>query len=114
MRNGEVSKLTTMDAPQEKPEQSEPQWLSHEDIDKIVAAISADDLIESGLTEAEGDPTKGLKAGKAAFNSAAEFIGMSNGSPASRHIRASDVTYWTEAISAGINVNSPKQRGRKR
>lgn len=100
-----------MDAPQEP---TPAEWLTREQIDQVVAAISADDLIESGLVDAGDDKNLALKAAKAAFNSAAAFIGVSNGSPASRHVHPRDLTYWSEAITEGVSVTSPKRKGRKR
>jgi len=91
----------------------EPEWLTREQIDSIVAGISADDLIESGLTDAGEDKGKAVKAARNAFNLAAETMGLSNGTPASKHIRVTDLKYWTEAISAAVNVDSPKAEDTK-
>lgn len=92
---------------------AELEWLTREQIDQVVEAISAEDLIESGIADAGKDNGKAVKAAKEAFNSAAAFIGVSNGTPASRHIRPADLTYWTSAISAAVNVGSPKAKGQK-
>lgn len=96
-----------MDAPQKQP-QAEKVWLTREQIDAIVAELSADDLIESGLTDAGDDKGKVIKAARTAFNLAAESMGYSNGTPASKHVRLADLQYWTDAISGAVNVDSPK------
>lgn len=101
-----TSEVVTMDAPTERKAK---EWLTREQINEIVAAISTDDLIESGLTETSGDSTKAVKAMRDAFNLAAESIGLSNGVVASKLVRATDLTYWSEALSAAVDVDSPKR-----
>jgi len=104
MTEGEVH---TMDAVKE------PEWLTREQIDSIVAAISADDLIESGLADAGDDRGAAVKSARNAFNFAAETLGLSNGTPASKHVRPGDLTYWTNAISEAVNVDGPKVESTK-
>ena len=94
-RSGEVH---TMDAP---------TWLTREDIDKAIANLSADDLIESGLAGNQ-DASESVKAGARAFNLAAARIGLSNGTPATQHMHATDLGYFAEALKSAMDIDGPK------
>ncbi len=89
-----------MDAPQNN-------WLSRADIDRVVANLSADDLIESGLAGTT-DSTESVRAGGRAFNMAAERLGLSNGSPATQHMHAADLGYFANALKGAMDIDSPK------
>lgn len=83
-----------------------PQWLTREDIDRVIDNLSADDLIESGLAGA--DAADAVAAGAKAFNAAAARIGLSNGSNATAHMRASDLQYFASALKGAVDIDSPK------
>lgn len=83
-----------------------PQWLSRGDIDRVIDNLSADDLIESGLAGA--DAADAVAAGAKAFNAAAARIGLSNGSNATAHMRASDLQYFANALKGAVDIDSPK------
>lgn len=82
-------------------------WLTREDIDRVIGAMSADDLIESGLAGID-NAKESVKAGAVAFNLAAARIGLSNGTPATSHMRASDLTYFANALKGSMDVDGPK------
>ena len=90
-----------------RPLQEDGDWLTREDIDRVVANLSADDLIESGLAGME-DRAESVKAGAGAFNRAAERLGLSNGTPATQHMRASDLGYFANALKSSMDIDGPK------
>jgi hypothetical protein len=77
-------------------------WLTREQIDEVVANLSAADLIE-GTSGGKKD----AQVAGSAFNSAAARMEYSNGSPATEHVRASDFAYLAERIGEAINIDSP-------
>jgi len=80
-----------------------PEWLTREQIDQVLEQLSAADLIE-----ATGDGTRqGAKVAGAAFDAAAGRMGLSNGTPASQHVKASDFGYLAAQLGEVINVDSP-------
>lgn len=82
---------------------SQLDWLTREQIDSVLDTLSAADLIE-----ATGDGNRaGAKVAGAAFDSAAARAGLSNGTPASQHVRASDFKYLAERLAEVIDVDSP-------
>jgi hypothetical protein len=78
-------------------------WLTREQIDEVVANLSAADLIE-GTSNGQKD----AQVAGSAFNSAAARMELSNGTPATQHVRAADFGYLAERIGEAINVDSPK------
>lgn len=104
MRNGEVSTLTTMDAPQKSDR------LTREQIDAVIEAMSADDVITA---MGDGETIKGAKMAGDAFNSAAARIGMSNGTPATQHVSLRDFKYLADAIGKAVNVENPLSEGQE-
>ena len=98
--NGEVSQLTTMDAPSAEPK----RWLSREVIDRVIDGMAAADLIGA---MGDGESIKGPKMAGDAFNNAAARLGISNGTPATEHVRMSDFAYLAEKIGGAVNTESP-------
>lgn len=98
-----ASEVVTMDAP--KPE----EWLSRETIDRVIEGMSAGDLVES-MGEHGGDSVQ-MPTG--AFNRAAARMGVSNGTPATDHIHASDFRYLGESIGKAVNLDSPLSEGQE-
>jgi len=91
-----------MDAPKSS------DWLSREDIDNVIDNLSGADLIE-GL--ADGANKTDAKISTVAFDTAAARLKISNGSPASQHVRASDYRYLTKRVSEVIAADSPLPEG---
>lgn len=79
------------------------EWLDRAAIDSVLDQLSADDVIE-GLAE-EVPP---VKLPMVIFNRAAARLGISNGTPASQHVRVSDMRYLSEAVGKATSLNSPK------
>ena len=77
-------------------------WLTKEQIDEVIANLSAADLIEG-----TGNGRKDAAVAGAAFDSAAARMGISNGTPATQHVRASDFAYLADALGEAVNVDSP-------
>ena len=84
------------------------EWLTREQIDAAIAVLSAADLIEA---MGDRDKVQGPKMAGDAFNAAAARIGLSNGSPAMQHVRASDFKYLAEKITEVINIDGPLPEG---
>ena len=78
-------------------------WLTREQIDEVVSNLSAADLIE-GTSNGKKD----AEVAGTAFDSAANRMELSNGTPATQHVRAADFAYLAERIGEAINVDSPK------
>jgi len=83
-------------------------WLSREDIDRVIDNLSGADLIE-GL--ADGANKTDAKISTVAFDTAAARLKVSNGSPASQHVRAKDYRYLTRRVSEVIAEDSPLPEG---
>ena len=77
-------------------------WLTREQIDEVVAGMSAADLIT-----ATGEGRKDAAVAGAAFDAAAARMGLSNGTPATESVHAYDFQYLATAIGEAINVDSP-------
>lgn len=86
-------------------------WLTREDIDEIVAAMSAADMIAA---VGDGEKLQGAAMAGAAFDAAAARIGKSNGTPATANVALADFQYLTEAIGGSVNVGTPKSNRPKR
>ena len=86
------------------PKADVPEWLTRAQIDSVIESMSASDLID-----AMGDGLKQSSAKMAgtAFNAAAARIGLSNGTPATDHIRMSDFPYMAGAIGEVVNIENP-------
>jgi len=102
-----TSEVVTMDAPN-KPEDLR-LWLSRKQIDDVIAAMSAGDLI-AALAIYPGDS---VQMPIAAFDKAAERAGLSNGTPASDHVRMSDLKYLGNVLREAVNVESPLSEGQE-
>lgn len=85
-------------------------WLTREAIDHVIAGMSAADLIDAMGDE---DRIKGTKMAGAAFDAAAARLGLSNGSPATQHIRVSDFQYMAETFGKAVNIESPLSEGQE-
>ena len=92
-----------MDAP------TDSDWLTREQIDQVIRGMSAADLIKA--LEIHGD--KSLAMPVAAFDLAAERMGLSNGSPASGHVSMADFKYLGNEIAKAVNVESPLSEGQE-
>lgn len=78
------------------------EWLTREQIDDVIANLSAADLIEG-----TSGGRKDAQVAGAAFDSAAARMALSNGTPATAHVRASDFKYLADRIGAALDVDSP-------
>jgi len=78
-------------------------WLTREEIDRVIANLSAEDMIESGLTGTD-DKGEAVKAGMRAFNASAERLGLSNGTPAMQHVHASDLKYFANNLKESLDI----------
>lgn len=96
-----------MDAPQEP---TPAEWLTREQIDQVISGMAAADLLEA---MGDGESIKGPKMAADAFNAAAARLGMSNGTPATQHVRMSDLKYMAEAITQAVNIDSPLSEGQE-
>lgn len=76
-------------------------WLSRDQIDEVLENLSADDLLKA-TAGGKGSEVAGL-----AFNLGAARLGLSNGTPATQHVRAGDFRYLAEKLGEVINVDSP-------
>jgi hypothetical protein len=76
-------------------------WLSRKDIDQIIEAISADDLIES--MSGTGSQ-QGLQMVKGSFNRAAARMGIED---ATTRVRIADFKYMAERIGEVVDIDSP-------
>lgn len=86
-----------------------PVWLTREQIDSVIAGMSAADLVG-----AMGDADKaGPKMPVKAFDLAAERMGMSNGTAASSMVRLADFKYMAKAIGEAVNIESPLSEGQE-
>lgn len=83
-------------------------WFTREQIDEIIAGISAADLLEA---IGDGTGLKGAKMLGIAFDSAAERSGYSNGTSATAHVRASDFKYLADTLGKVVSVDSPLPEG---
>jgi len=79
-------------------------WLSREDIDRVIDSLSGADLIE-GL--ADGANKTDAKISTVAFDTAAARLKVSNGSPASQHVKARDHRYMVNKIKGVLTEDSP-------
>lgn len=88
-----------------------PAFLTREEIDQVIAGMSASDLIEAmGEDETR---VKGTKMMGAAFDSAAARLGLSNGSPATQHVKLQDFKYLAETLGKAVNIESPLSEGQQ-
>lgn len=78
-------------------------WLTREDIDRVLDALSADDLIEA----ADVAGGQGARTAAAAFNSAADRVLGKEEHRWTTRVRASDFRYLATAIGEAVNIDSP-------
>lgn len=89
----------------DRPAEAAPDWFTREQIDEIIAGISAADLLEA---IGDGSGLKGARMLGIAFDSAATRAGFSNnGSTATAHVRASDFKYLADTLGKVVSVDSP-------
>lgn len=86
-------------------------WLTREQVDTVIAAMSAADLIAAMGDATDTGNVKGPKMAGDAFDSAANRLGLSNGTPATAHVRMQDFQYLAQKISEAINIESPTSEG---
>lgn len=79
------------------------EFLDRATVDGVIAAITADDLIEA--TAAKGTDGGGVLLLKVAFCRAAERLGL--GPDATLRVRGSDFRYLAEQMGEVINVDHP-------
>jgi len=77
------------------------EWMTREQIDEVIAGLSAADLIEG-----TSNGRKDAAVAGAAFDSAAARMGVSNGTPATQHVRAADFSYLANQLGEAINVDA--------
>jgi hypothetical protein len=79
-------------------------WLTRQDVDRILDHLSADDLIEAMVPGEEA----GAKMPMRAFNRAALRLGVGTDTePATQRVRPGDLKYLMERIGEVINIDSP-------
>ena len=94
-----------MDAPEPTEAQKwpDPVWLTRREIDLVIESMTAGDLVKALSEHGDGNAQMPV----AAFDSSAKRLGLTNGSAASDHVRASDLRYLGEKIGEAVNVDSP-------
>ena len=86
-------------------------WISRDQIDRVIESMSARDLVDA---MDQYDPKeKSTQYAMAAFDSAAERVGLTNGSPGSAHVRMADFAYLASAIGEAVNIESPLSEGQE-
>lgn len=86
-----------------------PRFLTREQIDEVIAGLSAGDVIEAmGDDEVK---VRGTKMIGLAFDSAAERMGVSNGVRGTHMISAADFEYLAKKLGGAINVDAPLSEG---
>lgn len=85
-------------------------FLTREQIDQVIAGLSAGDLIAA---MGDSDTIKGTRMIGIAFDSAAERLGMSNGVSGVNMVHVSDFKYMAESLSKAVNIDSPLSEGQK-
>lgn len=79
-------------------------WMTRQDIDRILDHLSADDLIEAMVPGEAASAAMPMRA----FNRAALRLGAATeDAPASSRVKASDFQYLVKSIGEVINVDSP-------
>jgi hypothetical protein len=89
---------------------SDVEWLTREQIDQVIEGMSASDLITA---MGDGEKLKGPQMAGAAFDSAAARLGLSNGTPATQHVRMADFAYMAGEITKAVNIESPLSPGQE-
>jgi hypothetical protein len=80
------------------------EWLTRQDVDRILEHLSADDLIEAMVPGEEQSAKMPIRA----FNRAAARIGAgTDEDKASQRIRPGDLKYLIERIGEVVNIDSP-------
>lgn len=87
-----------------------PAFLTREQIDQVIAGLSAGDLIEA---MGDGDSIKGTKMIGIAFDSAAARLGISNGVAGTHLVSVSDFKYMADKLGAAVNIDSPLSEGQQ-
>lgn len=84
-------------------------WLTREQIDAVLAELSADDLITAA--DAAGVGSSGRAA--ISFNAAADRVlgSAGEGQKWTQRIRATDFKYFADQISEAVNLDSPLSEG---
>jgi hypothetical protein len=80
-------------------------WLTREDIDRVLDTLSADDLIEA----TDAGAGKGARIAGLAFHQAAvRVLGpLPDGEKYTQRVRAGDFQYLANRISGEVNIDSP-------
>jgi hypothetical protein len=84
----------------------QPDWLTHEQIDLVTEGLSAADILD-----AQGNGRTDAQVAGAAFDLAAARLKISNGTPATQHLRPSDLKYMAEKFGEVVNIDSPLSEG---
>ena len=79
------------------------EWLTRADIDRVIAELSAEDLIEATAD------AKGARIASVAFNAAAvRVLGeLPEGKRWAQRVRVSDTRYLADKIGEAVNIDSP-------
>lgn len=85
-------------------------WFTREQIDEVIAGLSAGDLIEA---MGDSDTIKGTRMIGIAFDSAAERLGMSNGVSGVQMVHVADFKYMADGLSKAVNVEGPLSEGQE-
>lgn len=87
---------------------AEVKWLSREDIDAIIADMSAADLLEASGGDLSGPQVAGV-----AFDAAAKRLGKTNGTSATSHVRPADLRHLVKAVGEAASEDSPLSSGQE-
>ena len=82
------------------------QWLTREQIDEVVASVSAGDLVDA-LPEGAMTESGATRMAVAAFDAAAHRIGTSNGVRAMERVRAADFRYLAQRMGELTSISGP-------
>lgn len=85
-------------------------WFTREQIDEVVAGLSAGDLIEA---MGDSDTIKGTRMIGIAFDAAAARLGMTNGVSGVQRVRVSDFKYLAEKLGGAVNMDGPLSEGQE-
>lgn len=81
-------------------------WLTEQQIDDVIAAASADDIIEAMAMYPDTDRAP-LQLSREIFNRSADRLGLSNGTTASQMVHASDFRMFTEKMRGFFSHENP-------
>lgn len=85
---------------------AEQHWLTDAEIDQIISAASADDIIEALAAYPNAAETP-MQVSREIFNRSADRLELTNGRTASQMIPAQQFSKWAEKLGDLLRVDSP-------